>query len=159
MKYLINCFWLMIPVFTWNLLFYDQLPALYQVENFWNDIPPWLKVAEHSTRILAFALIALMPLSLKGERKQLGVWLYLIGIIFYVASWLVLIYQPNSAWSLSIIGQLAPAFTPAVWLVGIGIIASKFYVKLPFQKYLYPVFTLLFLLFHNLHVLLIILRN
>ena len=158
-KYLLNCFLLMLPIMIWNILFTEKLPQEYQPEVFWKEIPAWLKYAENISRILLFILTILMPLSISTSIQKRGLILYIGGTIIYFASWLLLIFSPDSAWSNSIFGFMAPAYTPLLWLTGIGLIGNSFYFNLPFRRWFFILISIQFLIFHNWHTLTIFLRR
>jgi hypothetical protein len=136
-----------------------KLPQNFQPEIFWKDIPPFLFYGENISRIVVFLFTLLMPLdfSTKGQKK--GLFLYVGGIVVYFSSWVLLIEFPNSEWSNSIIGFIAPAYTPLVWLIGIGLIGKSFYFNVPFRKWFFILASILFLLFHNFHAITIYYRT
>ena len=150
-KYIYNCFLLIIPVLCWNLLLTNRLPEVFQPEIFGKDIPPYIAYTENILRTLLFGFTLLMPLSIFKRRQKNGLILYLTGIIFYFSSWLALIYFPQSSWSYSLLGFMAPAFTPLLWLTGIGLVGDSFYFGLPYKPWLFICVSFVFLLFHNIH--------
>lgn len=150
-KYLLNCFLLTLPVMAWNLLFAAVLPPAYQPAVFGKDIPPVIIYGESMTRILIFLLAFLMPLKLTGKTQKAGLALYLCGLMLYFASWLALMYFPDSVWSNSRAGFSAPAWTPLFWLAGIGLTGNRFYFRFPYGRLIYGIVCLLFLSFHNIH--------
>lgn len=154
-KYLQNCFLLLIPILAWNLLFLEQLPKPYQTEIFWKDIPAHIKYPEHLFRILVFTMTLFMCLSYKSNLNKLGWFVFSIGIMLYFASWLAQMYYPNSAWSTSVAGFTAPGFTPAIWLLGIGMIGSDNFLNYKHFSFLYYTCSALFLAFHFWHSLLV----
>jgi hypothetical protein len=143
----------------WNIVFMDKLPHEYQPEIFWKDIPVWLKYAENISRTLIFILALLMPLSISTLTQKRGVILYLGGTLLYFVSWLVLIYLPDSNWSNNIFGFMAPAYTPLLWLTGIGLIGSSFYFNLPYRRWFFISTAIIFLVFHNFHTMTIYFRT
>lgn len=151
-KYGINCFLLTIPIMVWNILLADKLPKAFQAEIFWNDIPIFLTYGENISRIIVFACTLLMPLSFATTTQKRGLYLYILGTILYFASWLALIYFPDSAWSNHVVGFMAPAYTPLLWLIGIGLIGDSFYFDLPYKGVYYFLIMGVFLFFHNVHV-------
>ena len=157
-KYLLNCFLLMLPIIIWNVALTNRLPQEFQPEKFWNEIPAWLKYAENISRILLFILTILMPLSISTSTQKRGLILYIGGTTIYFASWLLLIFSPDSAWSNSIFGFMTPAYTPLLWLTGIGLIGDSFYFNLPYRRWFFILLSVVFLIFHNLHTLMIYLR-
>jgi hypothetical protein len=136
-KYASNSFLLMLPVLIWNIVLAKKLPAGFQPEVFWRDIPVFLKYGEHISRMIVFVLAFLMPLDIPKLARKRGFYLYLGGMLIYFFSWTLLIYFPNSSWSNSLAGFAAPAYTPLFWLAGIGLLGDSFYFNLPFRRYVF----------------------
>ncbi len=86
----LNCFWLLVPVFVWNMALASRLAQA-------------------------------------GSASDAGVGLvvYCLGMLVYFASWLPLIFLPESNWSESAAGLLAPAYTPLIWLSGIALVGGS----------------------------------
>jgi hypothetical protein len=158
-KYLLNCFILTIPVIIWNIALTNKLPKEFQPAVFRNKIPPILTYGENIFRVIVFLLTLFMPLSFSTIIQEEGLVIYLSGIILYFASWLQLIYLPNSKWSNSMFGFLAPAYTPLFWLIGIGLIGNSFYLHIPYRHWYFISISIIFLLFHNAHALIIYYRT
>lgn len=154
-QYFFNCFLLIIPVLAWNLTLADQLPRHFQPEVFWHDIPPSVAYGEHTSRILIFLLSLLMPLRIQTETQRTGLVLYAAGLLMYCASWIPLIYFPDSAWSHSTHGFMAPAWTPLFWLTGIAIASDGFHFRIPYSRLTFLLVSFVFLVFHNMHTYLI----
>jgi hypothetical protein len=150
--YACNCFWLLAPILLFNLLFTRQLPAAYQMNVFWKDIPKAISVPENLLRILVMVLPVFMRLRVSSPSQKLGFILYLAGLAIYFASWAVLITVPQCAWSTSAAGFMAPSWTPIVWLLGISLIGNELLLPgIAFKPWMYGVLSVLFLIFHNLH--------
>jgi len=135
---LLNCFWLLLPVFAWNAIFASRLPQ----EGFKSDagVPRSILLLEQLLRIGVFTLPVLLPLGWEDQGSRAGLTLYVLGLLVYFASWLPLIYLPAGAWSKSAMGLLAPAYTPILWLAGIALAGGS-----------WP-YALLSLLFVSVHV-------
>ena len=147
-----NCFWLLVPILAFNLLFTHQLPAAYQASVFWKDIPTLISIPENLLRTLVMILPIFMKLRISTKSQRLGLVTYLTGMLIYFASWTVLIISPQSAWSTSIFGFLAPAYTPIVWLIGIGLIGDELLLpRVSCKPCMYWAVSASFLFFHNLH--------
>jgi len=151
-KYFFNCFLLSLPILVWNLVLANKLPAAFQPEIFKNNIPLYITYPENIIRSIVFMLMFFMPLSISTKPQKKGLALYVVGTIIYFASWLVLIYFPESGWSNHIIGFMAPACTPFLWLLGIGLIGDSYYFKLPYKRWIFISASIIFLIFHTLHV-------
>ncbi len=154
-KYLSNCFLLLIPVFLWNLFLAGYLPKSYSPDIFWKDIPSIIGISENVLRVLTLALPVVMILSLKSRLQKAGFLIYLIGIFLYFSSWLAVIVYPNSNWSTSLPGFMAPAFTTIIWFIGIGLIGNKSYFKIPYLSLIYICLSILFVAFHSTHTYLV----
>jgi hypothetical protein len=150
-KYLLNCFLLTLPILVWNIFLTNKLPKAFQPDLFWNKIPAFLTYGESISRIIVFILTLLMPLNIITAIQKKGLFFYASGTIIYFASWIILIYFPDSDWSNSILGFMAPAYTPFFWLIGIGLIGDSFYFNLPFRRWFFILASIIFLVFHNLH--------
>lgn len=158
-KYSLNCFLLTLPIMIWNIVLTKKLPQSFQPEIFWKDIPAYLTYGENISRAVVFMLTLLMPLRISTATQKKGLFLYIAGTIVYFASWLVLIYFPDSRWSNHMIGFMAPAYTPLLWLTGIGLIGNSFYFNLPYRRWFFISASIIFLLFHNLHTITIYFRT
>jgi hypothetical protein len=151
LKYLLNCFLLLIPVFIWNIIFTGSLPKGYAMEYFWKDIPTAIGVSEKILRIIIFCLPLIMSLSLETRLQKIGLIIYLIGLIIYFLSWVLQIYLPESFWSKSLLGFMAPAYTTIIWLVGIGLVGTKNFLKIPYFWVIYICLSAIFVIFHSTH--------
>jgi hypothetical protein len=158
-NYFINCFLLTVPILVWDIAFENKLPKAFQPEIFWNNIYSWVTYGENISRTLVFAIILLMPLNISTPRQKKGLILYSLGTCLYFASWLLMIYLPSSSWSQSMLGFMAPSYTPLFWLVGIGLIGDSFYFNLPFNRWFVILASIIFLTFHNIHTYTIYLRT
>lgn len=154
-NYLLNCFLLMVPLLVWNLVLTPELPAPFRPEIFQYGIPPLVLWGENISRLAVFLLTALMPLSLASRTQRAGLVLYILGVAVYVTSWLAIILYPDSGWSHSATGFMAPAYTPALWLTGIGLIGDRLYFNWPYRSWVFLLFSSLFLAFHNVHTSLV----
>ncbi len=122
----LNCFWLLLPLLIWNMALASKI-TLEQVTSDAHS-PSWLLIAENITRIIVFAFPLLLPLQVKDRLSKTGLVIYLVGTLIYFASWLPLILVPDSTWSQSAIGLLAPRLTPFLSFLGIALIGhSSFY--------------------------------
>ncbi len=158
-KYFFNCFLLTIPILLWDYIFTDKLPKAFQPEIFWKDIPSFITYGENISRLIMFVFISLMPLKIITQKQRNGLLLYIAGTLLYFVAWSVLMYLPNTAWSNSVLGLLAPAYTPLLWLIGIGFIGESLFFRIPFRRWLYFLIVIAFLIFHNWHTYLIYFRT
>lgn len=154
-KYLLNGIWLTLPPLLWNILFASQLPHAFSAAVFWKDIPPAIAYPENFLRVAVFIFPLFMPLAVVSRRQRVGVAVYLAGLLIYFAAWIMLMVFPQSAWSTSWAGFLAPAYTPLLWLVGIGLIGDALYFPLPYTWWYYVIGAAAFLAFHISHTALV----
>jgi hypothetical protein len=149
--YLLNGMLLLLPIMAWNMIFANKLPRLYSPDVFEKNIPAFITLGENLFRLIIFLLPLLMPIRIETPIQKFGLTLYIAGTLIYFLSWLAQMYFPQSAWSLSLFGSLAPAYTPLIWLVGIGLIGSSLYVASPYRSWMYITLSLLFVAFHLSH--------
>lgn len=137
---LLNCFWLLLPIFAWNAIFASRLPQI----GFKSDagVPRPVLVAEHVLRIAVFIWPLFLPLRWQDPEGRTGLALFLLGVLGYFAAWLPLLYLPDTPWSRSAAGLLAPAYTPLLWLCGIALVG---------RSWPYAVLALLFVGVHVYH--------
>jgi hypothetical protein len=135
-----NCFWLMLPLLAWNLVLGPRItqPAITSDAR----SPKWLLVAENLTRILVFALPLIIPLQARDIWGKSGLAVYSIGTLVYFTSWMPLLLAPDSAWSNSPAGLLAPRLTPLLSFLGIALIG---------QTWPYGLVAAVFIFFHIWH--------
>jgi hypothetical protein len=157
-KYLLNCFLLIVPVLILNLLWTNRLPPMWQMEFFWKDIPSAISSGENIFRIAVNVLPVFMPLRIATKRQRAGLAIYLIGIFIYFLVWMLVVYFPHSAWSTSLIGATAPAWTSLLWLIGIGTIGDSIYLPIPYRSWVYILVSVIFAVFHTLHAAIVYLR-
>ena len=157
-RYLLNALWLLAPVMALNVAFAARLPPAYQPEIFWRDIPPALALAENGLRVGLFALPALIPLGWRSRSQWLGLGLFAFGFAVYAASWALLIVAPDGAWSRSGPGFTAPAWTPALWLAGLVVLADESFFPRLRPRWPLAVLATLFLACHFAHAALIFSR-
>lgn len=150
-KYLKNCFLLLVPILLWNVFLAGKLPPAFQPAIFWHEIPSWISIPENILRIIVMVLPAFMILSFQSKQQKAGLVIYLAGTLVYFASWLALIIYPESTWSQSASGFLAPAYTTIFWFTGIGLIGSDTFFKKRLYPTIYLGLALLFVLFHSAH--------
>jgi hypothetical protein len=132
------------------------LPPAYQPEYFDRWIPPLLGLAETIFKLGAIAVSSMLVLGWSQPRNRLGFGLYGCGLAIYLASYLVLIRAPDGPWALSFVGFTAPAFTPALWIAGIGLMVSHG-IKLPtpWMRIGFWVCAIGFLITHNVNASLV----
>ena len=150
-KYLLNCFLLLIPILIWNIVLTSYLPDKFSPNIFWENIPTWITIGENSFRIAIMIIPVFLVFSTRETIERIGFSIYSIGLIIYFLSWLILIINPDSNWSQSVWGFMAPAYTPIIWLVGIGLIGHKSFLKVNNTSTIYILLSVLFVFFHSIH--------
>ena len=136
----LNCLWLMVPLLVWNIILAPKI-TLEQINSDAHS-PAWLLMAENITRIIVFVFPLLLPLRLQDDISKAGLAIYLLGTLIYFATWLPIIWMPDSAWSQSAVGLLAPRLTPLLPFLGIALIGHS----TP-----YVVASVLFIVLHTWH--------
>ena len=159
LNYLVNCMLLLMPIMAWNLILTNKLPRVYSAEIFEKNIPAFIVNGENISRLIIFSLPLLMPLRIETQSQKLDLWLYSAGTIIYFVLWLAQMYFPQSAWSMSAFGFLAPAYTPLIWLTGIGLIGSALYFPSPYRSWMYIIASFIFIGFHLSHATMVYLRS
>ena len=137
---LLNGFLLLLPLLAWNLALGSRLTQ----EAITSDAhsPKWLLVAESMARILVFVFPLLLPIQLKDAWSKAGLAIYCLGTLIYFGSWLPLLLAPDSAWSQSAAGLLAPRLTPFLPFLGIALVCNA---------WPYGVLSAVFIFFHTWH--------
>jgi hypothetical protein len=158
-RYALSCGLLLIPAFAWNFAFAGVLPVAFSKAIFWQDIPPALALTENLFRTFAFGLPFMMPLELSSPRQQRGLVIFTLGTLVYFGSWLLLMFFPNLEWSTSAIVFTAPAYTPALWLIGLAMIGRRLYWGHFYRWWMYLVIAGCFLTAHIWHTALIFRRT
>ena len=158
LHYLWNCGLLLLPILGWNLAIARYLPPQFESAVFDHEIPPLVSVGENVLRMIVFVLPFFMPLDLTTAIQRQGLWLFAVGTGVYFLSWMPLIVAPQSAWSVSRAGFLAPAYTPLAWLLGLGLIGNRLYVPVPFTPWGYALLACAFVAMHVTHVNLVYTR-
>jgi hypothetical protein len=150
---------LLLPPLLFSFALWGSLPPAYSFANFWKDIPPALVLGGNLTQAFVFALPVLMRSGVSSPRQRLGLKTYGVGLAAYYASYFAQIAFPDSAWSTSVVGFAAPAYTPLLWLAGIAMVADRLYVRrIPYRWWLYLLGSLAFVAFHTAHALLVFSR-
>jgi len=160
LPYLSNAFLLLLPILAFNVLFMRFLPHDYQVNVFWKEIPAWIAITENLLRVPVFLLPLVMRLRISTPSQKLGLGLYVAGSLVYFVAWGAQILFPMTAWSTSMVGFMAPAFTPVLFLVGIGLIGDTLTLpKVPYKPWVYWGLSGAFMVFHNVHAGLVYIRK
>ncbi len=92
-----------------------------------------------------------MPLELSTAAQRRGLLLFALGTLVYFGSWLAVMASPASSWSTSALGFIAPAYTPALWLLGLALIGRRLFWGQLYRWWMYVVISALFLAAHITH--------
>jgi len=158
-RYAESCIWLIVPIMLVNLLLLRRLPKAYQADVFDHDIPRCIRIGENIARTIVFALPLFMPLKIGTFSQKAGFALYLIGTVLYCLSWGMQIWHPRGPWCRSAWGFIAPAYTPLIWLLGIGMIGDTLFLRVAYSPWVYLALSAVFLAFHNIHAGIVYKRN
>lgn len=118
----VNCFWLLLPLLAFNLVFASKLPERYSADD---AVPTWLAWLEHGLRVPAFFGPLLMPLGFGTRTQQVGLAIFVVGSLVYLASWIPPLRRPDSPWARSLLGGMAPAYTPALFFTGLAVLGDS----------------------------------
>ena len=157
--YLWSCGLLLLPAIVWNMALFDRLPPAFAASNFWRDIPGPLALIENSLRVIVFGLPFAMPLSASTPAQRRSLFIFGLGSLVYFSSWLPLIVWPESAWSTSALGFMAPAYTPALWLFGLAALGRQLFWGHFYRWWMYVVVSCGFIAAHIAHTALVYARN
>ncbi|MEO5629015.1 MAG: hypothetical protein ABIQ62_04500 [Thermomonas sp.] len=158
-RYAISCGLLLIPAIAWNLAFTSKLVPASAMTEFWRDVPAPLVFTENALRALVFGLPFAMPLQISTKPEQRALLVFVLGTLVYFGSWLALMYWPNSAWSSSALGSLAPAYTPMLWLPSLALLGKRLFWGNFYRWWMYLFVCGGFLAAHLSHAALVYIRS
>lgn len=158
-RYVWSCGVLTVPILVWNVVCTRFLPPALASNEFSRDIPPLVTYGENTLRMVVMVLPFLMPLEVATGGQRRGLLLFTVGTVFYVLAWVPLMIAPQSGWSTSWLGFVAPAYTPIVWLTGLGLVGRRLYVPSPYRRWMYVALACVFIAFHLTHTSIVYARN
>ena len=158
-RYVWSCGVLTVPIVVWNVACTRYLPPALASNEFSRGIPTVVMYGEKTLRVVVMVLPFLMPLEMVTVAQRRGVWLFVVGTLLYGLTWVPLMIAPQSQWSTSWLGFVAPAYTPIVWLTGLGVIGRRLYVPSPFRRWMYIALACGFVAFHVTHTSIVYARN
>ena len=121
------------PILLWNAVFTRFLPPALASTEFSRDIPPLVGYGENTLRVVLMVLPFPMPLEVATVGQRRGLLLFTVGTLLYFLAWVPLMVVPQSRWSTSWLGFVAPAYTPLIWLAGLGLIGRRLYPAITVQ--------------------------
>jgi hypothetical protein len=130
---------------------WGALPPAYSSDLFWKDIPRWLGLFENIFRVVVLSLPGILYFGKTETGQPLGWRLYIGGLVAYLASYVAQIVYPDSAWSQSVMGFTAPAWSPLFWFAGIGLVCARSWLAIPWHRAIYFSCACIFLIFHVGH--------
>jgi len=156
-----NGIWLTFPPLLFGLSFMSLLPVVLTPDLFNKGIPDVLVNGENIMRILVFAMPAFFSIGISAKIQKRGLILYLAGVTLYCLSYGALIIYPDSAWSTSMIGFVATAYTNLFWMIGLGLLGEKFYfpARLSYRPVFYIAPVVIFLIIHITHAVMVYQRS
>ena len=129
------------------------------MSEFWRDIPTPLVLIENLLRASVFGLPFAMPLEIATKPARRALWVFVLGTLVYFVSWLALMYQPHSAWSSSVLGSLAPVYTPILWLPGLAVLGQRLFWGHFYRWWMYLFLCVGFLAAHITHAAIVYARS
>jgi len=156
-----NGIWLTLPPLLFGLGLMNRLPVSLTPALFNKGIPDVLVNGENIVRILVFAMPAFFSIGISTKIQKQGLALYLAGVTFYYLSYGALIFFPDSAWSTSMVGFVATAYTNLFWMIGLGLLGEKFYfpTRLSYRPVFFVFPVVIFLIFHITHAVIVYKRS
>jgi len=154
-----NGYILLLPILIWNGIFGSKLPPSFDSKSFNKNIPLFILIGENLSRSIIFLLPLLMRINLSETTGTKGLIVYAFGSMLYYISWLLLMCFPDSAWSKSVFGFIAPAYTPVIWLSGIALMVDSYYFDLSYSTWHFLIPAMSFAFFHIAHAALVYRRT
>jgi len=156
-----NGIWLTIPPLLFSFSLMNYLPEALTPATFNENIPPILVMGENIARIFVFGMPLFFSVGLSTRTQKRGLALYLVGIVLYYLSYLLLIWAPDTAWSNSLVGFAAPAYINIFWMSGLGLLGEKFYfpARLRYRPRFFIAPAIIFLIFHITHTVIVYYRH
>ena len=156
-----NGIWLIFPPLLFSLITMSRLPAVLTPALFNKGIPDVLLYGENIGRILVFGMPAFFSIGISTKTQKRGLALYLAGVALYCLSYIAQIFSPDSAWSTSMAGFVATAYSNLFWIIGLGLLGEKFYfpARLRYRPVFYLAPAFIFLIFHITHAVMVYQRT
>ena len=158
-RYALSCGLLLIPAIAWNLVFTSMLMPPPAMTEFWRDIPAPLVAIENALRALVFGLPFVMPLQIETKLERRALLVFVLGTAVYFASWLALMFWPYSPWSSSLLGALAPAYMPILFLPSLAVLGKRLFWGHFYRWWMYLPVCFGFLAVHITHGAFVYLRS
>jgi len=150
-KILSNGYMAILPILIWNIFLTSKLPGAFDPKVFNSNIPLTIIIGENIFRTIIFLMPLFFRLNMTLSINNRGVVIYSFGVSLYFISWLLLIYEPKSIWSTSVLGFTAPSYTPIIWLIGLSLLVKSYNLNWVYTKWHYILPSLAFSVFHISH--------
>ncbi len=119
----VNCFWLMFPILIWNIIFYKKLPQKEFRNN--KKLSRTVVYLESFLRYIVFSIPLVLPIKFDALYLELGLLIYLIGLVLYFFTWIPLLFFSESKLSKSPIILMLPFASPIFPFIGIALISHS----------------------------------
>lgn len=126
-----------------NWLLASHLPEVYSTPL---DHP--VVSIERIIRILLIVLSLFMLIDTKSRTGRLGIMIYVVGLVIYLGSWIVLLRDPTTD---NPVVLLSGYWSAVIWPVGIGLSSDKLWIRIPWRRWIYITLSVLFGVFHIWH--------
>ncbi len=141
-----TCFWLFVPVIVFNMILTKYLPEYYL-----QNIKHPIVIAETIARILTIAFSIIMSMKPDNKPGKAGIFIYVIGVIIYFCSYVIVIKIPAASFNYNLAIMLAPYWTSILWLVGIGLLGNTLFMHIPYHFSVYIAISFTFTVIHSFH--------
>jgi hypothetical protein len=130
---LLNCFYLILPILAWNLVFARKLNiAIYKTNVSLNKT---LEIIENILKYSTLMYSLFLPISISSRSQEAGIFIYLIGVMIYFISCCPLLFLPDYDFSSKKFLLFAPFISPIAFFTGIALMANSvlmFFISLIF---------------------------
>ncbi len=148
-----NGVWLTLPPLLFSLGLMASAPTALTAIEFNAGIPDVLIKGELIGRVLVFAMPFFFSIELVTKIQKIGLAVYCFGVTSYCLTYGTQHLLPEVAWSTSLIGFTASAYTNLFWMIGISLMGQKFYppIRLPYRPIFYIAPATAFIILHVAH--------
>jgi hypothetical protein len=151
-----NGFLLTLPALVFSVSLMAILPNAITPAQFNEGVPKALIAAERVARVFVFGMPLFFSIGFSSITQRVGLAAYLLGLALYCSTYWVQNFLPQSAWSSSVYGFAASAYTNAFWMIGLGLLGEKFYFpkRFKYRPVFYILPATLFVILHTTHAVL-----
>ena len=141
-----NCFWFFLPVIIFNIIITKHLPEFYL-----KNISHPIVIIEMIVRMITILFSAIMMISLDNKTGNIGLVVYIVGVLIYFVSYIIVIKVPIVSFHNNLFIILAPYWTSILWLIGIGLLGNKLFISMPYHYMVYITLSIVFVMIHSYH--------